>query len=74
MKHTMDDFWRMIWEHRVCAILMMCQLEEKGKVGDDVMSSIGSNDVIVLLVTSFFSLMSLVLVSYLVIYVWEIDN
>ncbi len=30
MKHTVDDFWRMIWEHRVSAMLMVCELEEKG--------------------------------------------
>ncbi|XP_064387090.1 receptor-type tyrosine-protein phosphatase S-like isoform X2 [Halichondria panicea] len=31
MKHTVTDFWRMIWEHRVSCILMLCPLEEKGK-------------------------------------------
>jgi len=29
---TFDDFWRMVWEHRVSTVMMLCQLEEKGKV------------------------------------------
>ena len=33
MKSTVDEFWRMIWEHRVSAIMMLCQVEERGKVG-----------------------------------------
>ena len=32
MKTTVDDFWRMIWEHRVSAIMMLCQVEENEKV------------------------------------------
>ena len=32
LKHTVDDFWRMVWEHRASTIMMLCQLEEKGKV------------------------------------------
>ena len=32
LQNTVDDFWRMVWEHRVSAIVMLCQLEENGKV------------------------------------------
>ena len=32
LKDTVDDFWRMVWEHRASTIMMLCQLEEKGKV------------------------------------------
>lgn len=32
LQNTIDDFWRMVWEHRVSAIVMLCQLEENGKV------------------------------------------
>ena len=32
MESTVNDFWRMVWEHRVSAIVMLCSVEEKGKV------------------------------------------
>ena len=31
MKSTVDDFWRMMWEHRVSCVMMICQEEENGK-------------------------------------------
>jgi netrin-G3 ligand len=31
MSNTVDDFWRMVWETRVSAIVMLCQLHENGK-------------------------------------------
>lgn len=34
LKDTVDDFWRMVWEHRASTIMMLCQLEEKGKVSN----------------------------------------
>ena len=32
MNNTITDFWRMIWEHRCSCIIMLCPLEEMGKV------------------------------------------
>ena len=33
MKETVEDFWHMIWETQSKAIVMLCNLEEEGKVG-----------------------------------------
>lgn len=32
LQHTMEDFWRMIWEWRSCSIVMLTELEERGQV------------------------------------------
>ena len=32
LPHTVDDFWRMVWEHDLPTIVMLTQLEESGKV------------------------------------------
>ena len=32
MKDTVGDIWRMIWEHKSAAIVMLAQLVEDGKV------------------------------------------
>ena len=33
MKDTVEDLWHMIWETQSKAIVMLCSLEEEGKVG-----------------------------------------
>ena len=30
--HTVNDFWRMVWEREVKCIVMLCRTEEKGEV------------------------------------------
>ena len=32
LSHTVDDFWRMVWEYKLPTIVMLTQLEESGKV------------------------------------------
>ena len=32
MEHTARDFWKMIMQYRVSAIVMLCGLEENGEV------------------------------------------
>ena len=32
LQHTLEDFWRMIWEWRSCSIVMLTELEERGQV------------------------------------------
>uniref|UniRef100_A0A8C4Z9Z8 Receptor-type tyrosine-protein phosphatase alpha n=1 Tax=Gadus morhua TaxID=8049 RepID=A0A8C4Z9Z8_GADMO len=31
LQHTLEDFWRMIWEWRSCSIVMLTELEERGQ-------------------------------------------
>nr|XP_023658787.1 receptor-type tyrosine-protein phosphatase alpha-like isoform X2 [Paramormyrops kingsleyae] len=31
LPHTLEDFWRMIWEWRSCSIVMLTELEERGQ-------------------------------------------
>ncbi|CAB1315433.1 unnamed protein product [Coregonus sp. 'balchen'] len=31
LRHTIEDFWRMIWEWRSCSIVMLTELEERGQ-------------------------------------------
>ncbi|KAM5194401.1 receptor-type tyrosine-protein phosphatase alpha isoform 2-T2 [Mantella aurantiaca] len=31
LRHTMEDFWRMIWEWKSCSIVMLTELEERGQ-------------------------------------------
>ena len=33
LPHTVDDFWRMIWEHKLDTIVMLTKCTEGGKVG-----------------------------------------
>ena len=35
---TFGDFWRMVWEHRCCTIIMMTKLEERTRVCLDSIS------------------------------------
>lgn len=32
MKSTVNDFWRMMWEHKSRVLVMLCDLTEDGKV------------------------------------------
>lgn len=32
LQHTLEDFWRMIWEWKSCSIVMLTELEERGQV------------------------------------------
>ena len=32
LQNTIVDFWRMIWESRCGCIVMLCELEERGRV------------------------------------------
>ena len=32
MKETVSDFWRMVWEFKSKAVLMLCNTEENGQV------------------------------------------
>ena len=32
MEGTVGDFWRMVWEYKSAAIVMLTQLEEEGEV------------------------------------------
>ena len=40
LESTVSDFWRMIWEHGSCCIVMLCDLQEDGKVSDALTLSI----------------------------------
>ncbi|XP_032891176.1 receptor-type tyrosine-protein phosphatase alpha isoform X2 [Amblyraja radiata] len=31
LQHTLEDFWRMIWEWKSCSIVMLTELEERGQ-------------------------------------------
>ena len=34
LQETVNDFWRMIWEFKSKAIVMLCNFEESGQVSD----------------------------------------
>ena len=36
MKHTVEDFWRMIWENDVAVVVMLANVIEAGKVTRDL--------------------------------------
>ena len=31
LQNTVDDFWRMVWEHKCRVIVMLCHLTEEGR-------------------------------------------
>ena len=35
LQNTVDDFWRMVWEHHCSCIVMLCDTNENGMVLDD---------------------------------------
>lgn len=42
LQHTIEDFWRMIWEWKSCSIVMLTELEERGQVSICCSSSKGN--------------------------------
>ncbi len=44
MENTVTDFWKMIIQHRVSAIVMCCGLTEEGKVSGIIIERERDND------------------------------
>lgn len=38
MKNTAGDFWRMVWEMKTAAIVMLTQIEEDGEVSKKIIT------------------------------------
>ena len=38
MESTVNDFWRMVWEHKSRVLVMLCGLKEDGKVNQLLLS------------------------------------